>query len=46
MYETNLFKIKIQEQENFGTLTDTDNHQYEAYEIHFHTPGEHQQNGL
>ena len=45
-YETNLFKIRTEEGYNFGTLTDVDGNLYEAYEIHFHTPGEHKINGL
>lgn len=45
-YETNLFKIRTEEGYNFGTLKDVDGNLYEAYEIHFHTPGEHKINGL
>jgi len=30
---------------NFGTLTDTDMAEYEAYEIRFHTPAEHKIRG-
>jgi hypothetical protein len=45
-YETNLFKVRTEEGFNFGTLKDVDGTLYEAYEIHFHTPGEHKINGL
>lgn len=45
-YETNLFKVRSEEGHSFGTLKDVDGTLYEAYEIHFHTPGEHKVNGL
>lgn len=45
-YETNLFKVRTEEGYTFGTLKDVDGTLYEAYEIHFHTPGEHKINGL
>jgi hypothetical protein len=45
-YETNLFKVRTEEGYSFGTLKDVDGTLYQAYEIHFHTPGEHKINGL
>jgi hypothetical protein len=45
-YGTNLFKVRTEEGYSFGTLKDVDGTLYEAYEIHFHTPGEHKINGL
>jgi carbonic anhydrase len=45
-YETNLFKVRTNEGHNFGTLKDVDGTLYEAYEILFHTPGEHTVKGV
>jgi carbonic anhydrase len=41
VYDTNLLRVRIVEGEIFGTITDVDGQEYEAYEIQFHTPGEH-----
>ena len=38
--------MRTEEGYTFGTLKDVDGTLYEAYEIHFHTPGEHKINGL
>lgn len=45
-YDINLFKIRTLNDKTFGTITDLDETIYEAYEIHFHTPGDHTYNGL
>jgi hypothetical protein len=39
VYETNLFKIRTKNDKLFGHLTEVNGQIYEAYEIHFHTPG-------
>lgn len=45
VYDINILKLRFKDRKgNFGVLIDTDQTNYEAYEIHFHTPGEHSQN--
>jgi len=39
IYETNVLKLKIFDDNYFGTITDVNGDVYKAYEIHFHTPG-------
>lgn len=40
VFEYNILKLKFKNLDsNFGTLIDVDQSNYEAYEIHFHTPG-------
>ena len=40
VFEYNILKLKFKNLDsNFGTLIDVDQSSYEAYEIHFHTPG-------
>lgn len=47
VYDTNILKLRFKDRKgNFGVLIDTDQTNYEAYEVHFHTPGEHSQNEL
>jgi len=46
VYETNLFKIRTKNDKLFGYLTEVNGQIYEAYEIQFHTPGEHKVDGL
>jgi len=42
IYDTNVLKIRfLDTKNNFGTIVDLDQTTYEAYEIHFKTPGEH-----
>lgn len=40
IYDTNVLKLRFKNgKDNFGVLIDLDQTNYEAYEIHFHTPG-------
>ena len=40
IYDNNILKIRFKEKnQNFGAIVDLDQTTYEAYEIHFHTPG-------
>lgn len=40
VYDINVLKLRFKnKKDNFGTLIDLDQTSYEAYEIHFHTPG-------
>lgn len=40
VYDDNVLKMRFKDKKgNFGTLIDLDQTTYEAYEIHFHTPG-------
>lgn len=46
VFDINVLRFRTVHHKNFGIIEDTDGTSYEAYEIQFHTPGEHSFNGM